>query len=314
MWFSKGHFNPKGKLAVIIGASQGVGADLALKLYERGCSVIIVARTEKKLIQQVERIEKENKDNTISYIAKDVSKYSECVSLWKAIESDPDYIFCCAGSSIPKLFQDLTEDDISSGVTTNYNTAINVVQTFVKKVSGDRVHKQRHIIFFSSVVSFFPFIGYSQYAPLKAAIQSLSTILRQELKPFNFRVSCIFPGNFLSEGFAQEQLTKPEITKTIEGPSDPILGEECAEMIIDRLAKGYDTITTDFIGWFLSCSVLGMLPRQWGFFQVIMSFVLLIIAPIVNWLMNSDIKKFYKKKFEAEQSKPPTIEVTDEDN
>lgn len=310
MWFSKNHFQPEGKLAVIIGASQGVGADLALKLYERDCSVIIVARTEAKLKNQIQRIENSigSKENTrLSYITSDVSKYEECEKLWQKIlidsNQDPDFIFCCAGSSIPKLFQDLTGSDISDGITTNYNTSINVIQTGFKKILliNDTLNqKPRHIIFFSSVVSFFPFIGYSQYAPLKAAIQSLSTILRQEMSPYNYRVSCIFPGNFYSEGFTEEQKTKPEITKIIEGPSDPISGEDCALIILDKLSKGYDTVTTDFIGWVLSCSTLGMLPRQWGLFQVIVSFVILIFAPVINLLMNHDIKKHYKAKYAKE--------------
>lgn len=308
MWFSKKHFKPQGKLAVILGASQGVGANLALKLYERDCSVIIVARTESKLKAQVESIEKSigsKEGTTISYIACDASDYHQCELLWQKIlvdnQQDPDYIFCCAGSSIPKLFQDLSGSDIANGIHTNYNTSINIVQTGFKKtleINDSLTQKPRHVIFFSSVVSFFPFIGYAQYAPLKAAIQSLSTILRQEMGPYNYRVSCIFPGNFHSEGFDEEERTKPEITKIIEGPSDPISGEECATMILDKLAKGYDTITTDFIGWILSCSTLGMLPRQWGVFQVIISLIILIIAPIINWLINGDIKKYYKKKYD----------------
>ena len=85
---------------------------------------------------------------------------------------------------------------------------------------------------------------------MKSAIESLSIILRQELSPYNYRVTCVFPGNFQSEGFEEEQKTKPDITKKIEGPSNPIPGDECARLIIDQLDKGYDSITTDFIGWF----------------------------------------------------------------
>ena len=58
MWFSKSNFPIEGKTAIIIGASQGVGADIASKLYSKNCSVILVARTESKLQQQVSRIKK----------------------------------------------------------------------------------------------------------------------------------------------------------------------------------------------------------------------------------------------------------------
>jgi short-subunit dehydrogenase len=314
VWFSKSNFPVSGKLAVIIGASQGVGADLAAKLYEKDCSVILVARTESKLRAQVDRIEtaigiKENVK--VSYLTCDVSNYQACQKLWHDImveqNQDPDIIMCCAGSSIPKLFQDLTEYDISSGITTNYNTAINVVHTGFKQILDIKPglkQKHRHVVFFASVVSFFPFIGYAQYAPLKAAIQSLSLILRQELGPYNFRVSCIFPGNFQSEGFEEEQKTKPEITKTIEGPSSPIPGPECADIIIDQLGKGYDTITTDFVGWVLGCSVLGVLPRNWSLFQIIVSFVFLIVSPIATWSIYRDVVKYFKTHAVDQDVKP----------
>ncbi|KAI5957126.1 TSC10 [Candida jiufengensis] len=311
MWFSKSNFPVDGKCALIIGGSQGVGVDLAKKLYKNNCSIILVARNKLNLEKQVDSIsnlvdQNSTKHNAkITYIPCDVSEYDNCLTLWKEITTrgyDPNIIFCCAGSSIPKLFQDLTPKDLSSGIDINYKTALNVIHAGFKhtqelnKTKLPKEWTKRHIILFSSVVSFFPFIGYGQYGPMKSAIQSLSLILRQELKPYNYRVSCVFPGNFQSEGFEEEQKTKPEITRKIEGPSNPISGEECANMIVDQLSKGYDTITTDFIGWFLGCSVLGMLPRQWSFFQVIMSFIISIIAPILNWSIENDISKSFEKK------------------
>lgn len=307
MWFLGNQLQTEGKLALIVGASQGLGADLALKLYEKDCSVILVARTEHKLAAQIKRIKSsvtESKGN-LSYKCCDASKYEDCVELWKDLitsKQDPDFIFCCAGSSIPKLFSDLTAKDFALGIDTNYNTALNISHTGFKQVISHNANvpcdkfKKRHIIFISSVVSFFPFIGYAQYAPSKSAIQTLSIILRQEMGAYNYRVSCVFPGNFQSEGYEEEQKTKPSITKTIEGSSKPIPGEECAELILSQLNRGYDTITTDLIGWLLGSSVLGVLPRSWGLLQIFVSLIFLIIAPIANWVIFRDIVQYFKDK------------------
>lgn len=301
MWWSN-TFKPEGKVALIIGGSQGVGADLALKLYQRNCSIIIVARTESKLKKTVAYIKEEQpKGPQIDYIAADVSQYDNCVELWDKLgktDQDPDYIFCCAGSSVPKLFEDLSGKDISNGIDINYKATVNVVHTGFKFAlqKNQLPHKNRHIVLFSSVLAFYPFIGYAQYAPMKAAISSLSQLLQQELTPYNYRVSCVFPGNFLSEGFTEEQKTKPEITKKIEGPSSPITSAKCADMVISQLNRGYDTVFTDFIGWFLSGLTLGVLPRSWSFFQVIFSLILLIFGPLINWFIQRDIISFYKDR------------------
>ncbi|WLF78761.1 3-dehydrosphinganine reductase [Lodderomyces elongisporus] len=306
MWYSRNNFSTDGKTALIIGASQGLGVEIAKKLYLENCSVILVARTTKKLEAQSETIRKLPKQAThtakVTFFTCDVSEYDACRFLWKEMASqgfNPDIIMCCAGSSVPKLFGDLTAQDISSGIDINYKTAINVVHTGFKHfcVENDQIKPsewpRRHIVLFGSVVGFFPFIGYAQYAPMKAAIDSLSIILRQELGPYNFRVSSVYPGNFQSEGFEEEQKTKPEITKKIEGPSYPIPGDKCAGIIIDCLKKGYDSVTTDTIGWLLGCGSLGVRPRQWGFFQVIIGFIFSIIEPIAMWVIGRDIQSSF---------------------
>ncbi|CCG24873.1 Ksr1 3-ketosphinganine reductase [Candida orthopsilosis Co 90-125] len=310
MWFSKSNFPVDGKTAIIVGGSQGIGADIATKLYLQNCSVILVARTQSKLDHQVKTIlnlPKTHPNHTarVSSYSCDASAYDDFVNLWKQITAhgyDPTIIFCCAGSSVPKLFNDLTSQDLDTGININYRTALNVIHSGFKHLlninEATLPHDwpMRHIIIFSSVVSFFPFVGYAQYAPMKAALESLSVILRQELKPYNYRVSCVFPGNFQSEGFDEEQKTKPRLTKIIEGPSVPIPSDVCADMVFDQLAKGYDTITTDFIGWVLGCSTLGILPRQWGLFQVIVSFFLSVFAPVINWSIGREVKKHFKEE------------------
>lgn len=309
MWFSKSHFQPQGKVALIVGGSQGVGADLALRLCQQNCTVVLVARTESKLQEQVERISAQTKDpnqnsELVHYYACDAAEYTQCQRLWEhvlhTLRLDPDYIFCCAGLSIPKLFGDLSGPELQTGMTVNYLTAVNSVHAGFKAVAETSPGpaagwKQRHVVLFSLTVSSFPFIGYAQYAPAKAAILSLSVILRQELLVYNYRVSCVYPGNFMSEGYLEEQKTKPEITRKIEGASNAIPSLQCADMVLDGLAKGYDSIYTDFIGWVLASLALGVFPRCWGLFQVLVSFLFSIVAPVAMLFIYLDIRGSHKK-------------------
>lgn len=338
MWFSKNNFNPEYKTAIVIGASQGLGADIALRLFQRKCGVILVARTESKLKAQVLRIKKETSisrsepvkisDTSINlessllelsplsplleYYVCDVSDYESCAVMWTQLIDgkgvDPDFIFCCAGVSVPKLFADLSGKEIAAGINTNYLTAANVVHSGHKAVlqknkdTHSKTFKPRHIILFSSVTASFPFIGYAQYAPAKAALSTLSLVLRQELANYNYRISCVHAGNFASEGFEEENKTKPEITKIIEGPSDALSTLDCCDLVFDKLAKGYDSIYTDFIGWVLGLSVLGTHPRCWGFFQVLMSFLFLIAEPIAFILfVNIPIRKYHEEQAKKEE-------------
>ncbi|CAM9018309.1 hypothetical protein WICANDRAFT_65861 [Wickerhamomyces anomalus NRRL Y-366-8] len=303
MWFSKGHFKVEGKLVVVSGGSQGVGAEFARQVFSKGASVVIVSRTESKLKTVVDEISKfrVNDVQTVSYIAADISKYEESEKVFDQLDRSPDIVVCCAGSSTPKLFLDLSPRELESGISTNYNTAVNFAHAALKKMSLVNSADSRHLIFFSSVVAFFPFIGYGQYAPLKAAVRALADVLRQETLQYNIKVSSVFPGNFDSEGYVEENKTKPEITKNIEGSSYPISCEKCANIIIDSLDRGFETITTDFIGWVLTTISLGLSPRIFGPLQAILGFIIALIAPIISWFIDRDIKNYFKKQKSTKQ-------------
>lgn len=313
MWFLKSHLPTEGKLALITGASQGLGAELASKLYLRNCSVIMVARRESKLIEQIERIKQlhgDKQNTSIDYITTNVSDYDDCVKLWDSLadkNQDPDYFFCCVGGAICKLFPDLSKEELENGIQSNYVSSLNPIHSGVKlvlKINQNKTRKefkQRHIILMSSVAGVYPLIGYSQYGPLKTALLSLSFTLRQELMAYNYRISCVLPGNFASEGFEEEEKTKPVITKKIEGLSVPISVSECADKVLNGLDRGYDIVYTDFIGWVLGSASLGAHPRVLGLFQVIVSFIFLLIAPVASMVVNSDISSFFK----AEDKKRP---------
>lgn len=303
MWFAKGHFKVNGKLAVISGGSQGVGAEFARQLFSQGASVVIVSRTESKLASVVEEISKfrVNESQTVSYIAADISKYDEAAKVFDQLDAAPDIVVCCAGSSTPKLFLDLEPNELENGIATNYNTAVNFSHAALKKMSLANSKDPRHIVFFASIVALFPFIGYGQYAPLKAAVRALADILRQETLQYNIKVASVFAGNFESEGYIEENKTKPEITKIIEGSSYPISTEKCANIIINSLDRGYETITTDFIGWVLSTIALGFSPRIYGPLQAILGFIIALFAPIITWSINRDIKNYFKKRKATKQ-------------
>ena len=293
-----GQFNVKGKNVVITGGSQGLGAELGRQMVMKGASsVVLIARTQSKLAQVVENIKKFRLDEEqeVTYAVADLCNYDSCAQVVEQL-SKPDIVFLCAGSSIPKLLLDLTAEELQQGVSINYNTALFFTHAVLKLMSSQTVGHKRYLVYCSSILGIFPFIGYGQYAPAKAAIRSLSEVVRQEAAQYNIGVSCVYPGNFASEGFDEEEKTKPAITKQIEGPSDAITVEKCAEIILWWLDHGYEVVFTDMIGWFLSCGMLGMGPRVFGVLQVFVALLLSIVAPVYSIIMRRDIRNYFRTK------------------
>uniref|UniRef100_A0A060T9B3 3-ketodihydrosphingosine reductase TSC10 n=1 Tax=Blastobotrys adeninivorans TaxID=409370 RepID=A0A060T9B3_BLAAD len=289
-----------GRLTVISGGSQGLGASLAKVFVREGGNVVIVARTEAKLKEKVKELEhdRQNEQQRIGYIAADVSKGQECDRVFKELGESPDIVICCAGGATPGLFVEKTTEELDHNMNIVYNTALHFSHAALKVMTKDREasSRERHLIYCSSVLAVFSFIGYSSYGPGKAAIRALADIVRQECIPYNIRVHNLLPGNIDTEGFELEERTKPEITRKIEGPSAPRDPDQVAQEIVRDLRRGKETIYTDFIGWVLGGLQLGISPRSWGVFQALVAILFALFTPIWTFIMNRDIKNFFRSK------------------
>lgn len=303
------------KLVVISGASQGLGASIAKELVKDGANVVIVSRTERKLKEKVlelKRLAKYGEGQRISYIAADVSDAEECKRVFAEIADVPDIVLCCAGNAYPGLFVDIETDVLAQNLKNVYCTSLYFSHAGMKAMIKGDLTKKRHLVFCSSVLAVFPFIGYSGYGPAKAATRALADILRQECIPYNIRVTNVLPGNMDTEGFAQEEKTKPEITRIIEGSSKPLDPDQVAVQVIKDLNKGRQMIYTDFIGWVLSANMLGVSPRTLGFFQALVAIFFALFGGIVNWTIENDIRKYFAKNNPQKTNGPIETEAENE--
>lgn len=133
--------------------------------------------------------------------------------------------------------------------------ALKAVLPIMKKQRSGR------IVSVSSVLGLFGCMGYSAYAPSKAAIISLYETLQQEYYAYNIHFSVATPASIGTESFfEEEQKIKPKETLELE-KDDPVLtAEQVAEPIIRSLSGRYnflispsgfnsDVMTISCAGW-----------------------------------------------------------------
>jgi 3-dehydrosphinganine reductase len=143
------------------------------------------------------------------------------------------------------------------------------------------------IVLTSSVLGFFAVPGYSAYTAVKHAIRGLAESLRIEFLLYKINVHCYFPATIYSPGFEEEQKSKPELTKIIEGADEGLTPEQCALRLVRGkcnllsplfcnvpcmnsfnddmtlflgIEKGHVMITSDPIGHLFRNSMRGMSP------------------------------------------------------
>ncbi|CAG8543840.1 13007_t:CDS:10 [Ambispora gerdemannii] len=281
--FGKDKFKPAGKHAYITGGSTGLGKALAVFLAKKGASVTIVARDRIKLDTALEEIKvaRVNESQIVNAISADVTIHAEAVrALDEAATKHggkvPDFIFNCAGASIPGIFIDQPIAEFEAGMKLNYFGTLYTVHEAARRMAQQAVKGK--IVLVSSVLGFIGFFGYSQYAPTKHAIRGLADCLRNELLLYDISVHCYFPGTILSPGLENENKTKPLVTKQIEGEDDGSTPELCAEALCKGLRRGQYFITSDLVGNIIRAGTRGVAPTNNVVVDALLGFVAWIIA------------------------------------
>ena len=188
----------KNKVAIITGASSGIGFATALALSKAGAKVAIGARRT-DMLSQLEKKIKENGGEVYSQKL-DVTKKNECNSFvdnvlkkWGTV----DILVNNAGLMPLSFFKNLKIDEWDQMIDVNIKGVLYCTGAVVTHMLEN---KSGHIINISSVAGRIVFPAGSVYCATKHAITAFSEGLRQELSVRkNIRVTCIEPGVVATE-------------------------------------------------------------------------------------------------------------------
>lgn len=237
----------KNKIALITGASRGIGASTAKLFAENGATVIVNYIKNKKAADEVVESITKNNGNAISVKA-DVGNQEEVVSMFKEIEekySKLDILVNNAGIVINKPFLERTLEDWNNTFNTNLTSAFLCSQEAVKLMQDQKdcaivnVSSMRGIIECGRVQNI-------DYSASKAAMFSFTKTLAKELAP-NIRVNAVAPGQTntdIARGYTKELLDTFIKTIHLGRLMEP---EEVAEAILFLASKRSSAITGDIV-------------------------------------------------------------------
>jgi len=183
----------KGKVAIITGASSGIGYATALALSKAGVKVAIGARRTDRLAKLEDEI-KQNGGEVFSQKL-DVTLKSECDSFVDAVLkkwSSVDILVNNAGIMPLSFLKNQKVDEWDQMIDVNIKGVLYCTSAVIPHM---REKKSGHIVNLSSVAGRIVFPAGSVYCATKHAITAFSEGLRQELSArSNIRVTCIEPG------------------------------------------------------------------------------------------------------------------------
>jgi NADP-dependent 3-hydroxy acid dehydrogenase YdfG len=212
------------KVAVVTGASSGIGAATAIALSESGYRVLAAARRVEKLAELAAA------HSNIGAVELDVTDQG---SVDRFVES-------LAGQEIDLLVNNAGGAFDASSVA-NSDPAIwsktyevNVVGTVrMVKACLPLLQKAGHIVIVTSTAAYAAYENGGSYVAAKAAELSLARTLRLELNGLPIRVTEIAPGMVKTEEFAKVRLggDSEKAAKVYEGVAQPLTAEDIAESI-----------------------------------------------------------------------------------
>jgi len=188
----------KGNVALITGASRGIGAAIAYRLSLKGITVLInYSRSEEAAVELAQKIRREG--GNCDLVRFDVSNYDEVeVAVKEIVDKHKriDYLVNNAGITKDNLILRMTRDEIESVLDVNLKGTINCC----KHVSKYMVkNKFGVIVNISSVVGLMGNAGQANYASSKAGLIGLTKSLAKELGSRNIRVNAVAPGYIETE-------------------------------------------------------------------------------------------------------------------
>lgn len=197
-------------LALITGASSGLGVEFARLLAINGYDLIISARRMDRLESLKNVLEKKYKINVEVFQA-DLSKVAEVERLAEyCYKNDIDVLINNAGFGILKAFHNISNEENTNLINTNITALTLLSQEFIK------TQKRGYILNVASAAAFLPGPLLSSYYASKAYVLSLSVAVNEELKRSGKPVSVttLCPGPMKTEFFATAGASKKWATAT----------------------------------------------------------------------------------------------------
>ncbi len=192
-------FDLTGQVAVITGASSGLGRQMAYAFADQGADLVILARR----VDKLEELKKELEQKNVSVLALgcDVTSTEDIDNAAKKAEEKfgkVDILVNCAGSSKDAGVLEMKDDEWDFTITTDLTSVVKVTRAFgniMKKNNYGRI---------INIASMYGLVGNEEiptiaYHASKGGVINFTRAAAAELAKYNITVNCVCPGYFYTE-------------------------------------------------------------------------------------------------------------------
>ena len=197
-----------GRIALVTGASRGIGKAIAVEFARQGADVIVnYSKDEKGALEVVKEIKSLGRKSIA--VKADVSDFDDVKKMFEVVKKEfgaLDVLVNNAGITKDRSLRKMTKDEWLNVIETNLTGIYNVTKNALSLMQ-----KNSRIITISSIVGIYGNFGQTNYAASKAGTIGFTKSLARELGKHNITVNAIAPGFIESEmtkktGFLKKKL------------------------------------------------------------------------------------------------------------
>jgi short-subunit dehydrogenase len=193
-------------VAIVTGASSGIGAQLARDLAVRGARVALVARRLDRLEALADELRRAG-GHAVA-VRCDVADAAAVDAVVRSVcerHGRVELLVNCAGYGRHVLFKDHAVDDIERMMRTNY---LGIVHTVKAVLPAMRTQRRGWIVNVASIAGRLAQPDEAAYSATKFAVAGLSEALAYELAPLGIHVLAVYPGLVRTEMITPEVLAR----------------------------------------------------------------------------------------------------------
>jgi uncharacterized protein len=246
-----------GKLALITGASSGIGAATARRLAAQGLRVVLVARRLERLQALADEICAAG--GQAGVLAADLGQEAARLELYRQVEQQygcPDVLVNNAGFAYYGYTAVMPWETARAMIDVNAAAAVHLTRLFLPEMLARR---SGHIINMGSVNGVMPSQGTALYSASKAFLNAFTAALYRELVGSGVKVSVIFPGPVATELFDTSEKIDNGFRVPAEGGA--VSAESVADCVWSLLRRPRRYV---FVPWYWRWTSFGEFFFGWA--------------------------------------------------
>jgi short-subunit dehydrogenase len=227
---------------VITGGSQGLGLAIAKQFAAQQHTLFLCSRNEALLNHGANELQQTFKGCTVYVKAVDVSDKTACSNFanWVLQFGVPDILVNNAGYFVPGSIYNEEDGVLENMLTTNLMSAYHITRAFLPSMMSQ---KSGHIFNICSIASLQAYSNGGSYSISKFALLGFSKNLREELKPYNIKVTAVMPGaaytnSWVGSGVDEKRIMEANDVAKMVYASSLLSAQACVEDIVLRPQLG----------------------------------------------------------------------------